>query len=224
MGLSRFDSARSLAYAGRQDTDDRIHPSTAKEDALMNAENPYARFVRPEECLLFLVDLQKAMLDLCVDRDQVVKNVTALLDMSAILEVPVLFSEHNAEKLGGFLPELTARAPEAPVLNKLEFSCFENQVLADAVAASGRKTLVVAGIETHVCIFHTAAHALRLGYTVHVVGDAVTSRSAFNRETGLRRLDRAGAVITSTEMVTFEWLNRAGTPEFRRALPLLKSF
>jgi nicotinamidase-related amidase len=110
------------------------------------------------------------------------------------------------------------------VLNKLEFSCFENQVLADAVAASGRKTLVVAGIETHVCIFHTAAHALRLGYTVHVVGDAVTSRSAFNRETGLRRLDRAGAVITSTEMVTFEWLNRAGTPEFRRALPLLKSF
>ncbi|SHG01023.1 Nicotinamidase-related amidase [Desulfacinum infernum DSM 9756] len=190
----------------------------------MNAENPHTRFIRPEKCLLFLVDIQKTMLDLCVDKDQVVKNVEALLDMSAILEVPVLFSEHNAEKLGGFLPELMAKVPEPRVLNKVEFSCFENQALADAVAASGRKTLVIAGIETHVCIFHTAAHALRLGYTVHVVGDAVTSRSAFNRETGLKRLDRAGAVITSTEMVTFEWLNRAGTPEFRRALPILKSF
>ncbi|SMC17184.1 Nicotinamidase-related amidase [Desulfacinum hydrothermale DSM 13146] len=190
----------------------------------MTADNAHARFIRPEECLLFLVDLQKAMLDLCPDRDQVVKNVMALLDMSAIVEVPVLFSEHNAEKLGGFLPELVAKVPEPKVLNKLEFSCFQNPALADAVAASGRNTLVIAGIEAHVCIFHTAAHALRLGYTVHVVGDAVTSRSAFNRETGLRRLDRAGAVITSTEMVTFEWLNRAGTPQFRRALPILKSF
>jgi nicotinamidase-related amidase len=89
--------------------------------------------------------------------------------------------------------------------------------------ASARRTLIIAGLETHVCVFHTAAHGLRLGYTVHVVADAVASRSRFNWEIGLKRLERAGVVISSTEMMVFELLNRAGTPEFRAALPLLKT-
>jgi len=188
------------------------------------SDNVHAQFVRPEDTLLFLIDLQKIMLDLCVGREQVVQNVTALLDMAEVLHIPVLFSQHNAQKLGPFLPELTAKVADPLILDKLEFSCFENEAMAQAVAASGRRTLILAGIETHVCIFHTGAHGVRLGYTVHVVSDAVTSRSEHNRYVGLQRLDRAGAVITSTEMVTFEWLNRAGTAEFRKALPILKRF
>lgn len=184
----------------------------------------HAQFVRPEDSLLFLVDIQKVMLDLCVRRDDVVRNVDALLDMAALFNIPVLFSQHNADKLGPFLPELTAKVSNPWILNKLEFSCFDNDAMARAVAASGRKSLILAGIETHVCIFHTGAHGVRLGYTVHVVSDAVASRSEHNWNIGLQRLDRAGAVITSTEMVTFEWLNRAGTAEFRKALPILKRF
>ncbi len=197
-----------------------------REDAKggVMSDNVHARFVRPEDSLLFLVDLQKVMLELCVHKEDVVRNVTALLDMAAVLHVPVLFSQHNAEKLGPFLPELTSTVPNPLILDKLEFSCFENEAMAQAVAASGRTTLILAGIETHVCIFHTGAHGVRLGYTVHVVSDAVTSRSEHNRSIGLQRLDRAGAVITSTEMITFEWLNRAGTPQFRQALPILKRF
>jgi nicotinamidase-related amidase len=83
--------------------------------------------------------------------------------------------------------------------------------------------LLLAGLETHVCIFHTGTHGLRLGYRVHLAADAVTSRSSSNRQIGLRRLEQAGAVISSTEMIIFELLNRAGTPEFRSALPLLKT-
>ncbi|MEJ5347934.1 MAG: isochorismatase family protein [Desulfosoma sp.] len=188
------------------------------------SDNVHAQFVRPEDSLLFLVDLQKVMLDLCVHKEDVVRNVTALLDMAAVLHVPVLFSQHNAEKLGPFLPELTSKVSDPLILDKLEFSCFENEAMAQTVAACGRKTLILAGIETHVCIFHTGAHGVRLGYTVHVVSDAVTSRSEHNRSIGLQRLDKAGAVITSTEMITFEWLNRAGTPQFRQALPILKRF
>ncbi|MGQ9485161.1 MAG: isochorismatase family protein [Desulfosoma sp.] len=188
------------------------------------SENVHAQFVRPENSLLFLVDVQKVMLDLCVRKDEVVRHVMALLDMAAVLHVPVLFSQHNAEKLGPFLPELTAKVVDPVILDKMEFSCFENDAMARAISASGRSTLILAGIETHVCIFHTGAHAVRLGYTVHVVSDAVTSRSEHNWSIGLQRLDRAGAVITSTEMVTFEWLNRAGTPQFRQALPILKKF
>ena len=155
--------------------------------------------------------------------EQVTKNAAALIDIAKLFEIPIMFSVHNAEKLGGFLPELLERVPGPRLFNKLEFSCFENESIFRAMQESGRRTLLLAGLETHVCIFHTGAHALRLGYRVHVAADAVTSRSLINREVGLRRLERAGAVISSTEMMIFELLNRAGTPEFRAALPLLKT-
>jgi nicotinamidase-related amidase len=185
--------------------------------------NAYADFLAKQDCVLLLVDIQKVMLDPCVEADQVRKHAAALIDIAKLFEIPILFSVHNAEKLGGFLPELLERVPETRLFKKLEFSCFENETIFRAMQESGRHTLLLAGLETHVCIFHTGAHALRLGYRVHVAADAVTSRSRINREVGLRRLERAGAVISSTEMIIFELLNRVGTPEFRAALPLLKT-
>jgi nicotinamidase-related amidase len=183
----------------------------------------YADFLVREDCLMLLVDIQKVMLDPCVDHALVTKNTAALLDIAGTLEIPTLFSVHNAEKLGGFLPELLQRASHPAIYNKLEFSCLDNEAILRAIQHSGRRTLLLAGLETHVCIFHTGAHALRLGYRVHVAADAVTSRSKINRKVGLRRMELAGAVISSTEMIIFELLNRAGTPEFRAALPLLKT-
>jgi nicotinamidase-related amidase len=185
--------------------------------------NAYADFLVRENCIILLVDIQKVMLDPCVDHDLVTKNAAALLDIAGIFEIPIMFSVHNAEKLGGFLPELLQRVSLPAIYPKLEFSCLENEGIFRALQQSGRRTLLLVGLETHVCIFHTGAHALRLGYRVHVAADAVTSRSKINREIGLRRLERAGAVISSTEMIIFELLNRAGTPEFRAALPLLKT-
>ena len=186
-------------------------------------DNVYGRFLVREDCVLLLVDMQKSMLDLCIHQDRVVKNCAALIDVASIFEIPILCSQHNAEKLGGFLPELVAKVQQPVIRDKLEFSCLENEGIAQALENMRRRTVLLAGLETHVCIFHTGAHAARLGYLVHVAGDAVTSRSQFNWETGLRRLDRAGVVISSTEMIIFELLNRAGTPEFRRALPVLKA-
>lgn len=185
--------------------------------------NAYSEFLQRDDCILLVVDVQKVMFDLCVESALVQKNTDALIQMATLLDIPVLFSVHNSGKLGGCLPELLGRAPGAQVLDKLEFSCFENEPLARAIGATGRRTLLLAGIETHVCIFHTGASALRLGYRVHVARDAVSSRSAANREVGLNRLEKAGAVVSSTEMVIYELLNRAGTPEFRAALPLLKT-
>jgi nicotinamidase-related amidase len=186
--------------------------------------NAYQEFLQSGDCLLMLVDIQKVMLDLCVDVDLLRKNTAALLEVVEVFGIPSLFTVHNADKLGGALPELVEKAPQAPAINKMEFSCFENPAIAEAVRQTGRRTLLLAGLETHVCVFHTGAHALRLGYRVHVAADAVSSRSAFNRQIGLNRLEKAGAVISSTEMMTFELLQRAGTQEFRVLLPLLKTF
>jgi nicotinamidase-related amidase len=185
--------------------------------------NAYAEFLVREDCILLVVDFQKVMLEPCLEKDPVRKNIAALIDIAGMVEIPILFSVHNPSKLGGLLPELLDRVPQPSLFEKIEFSCMENEGIFRALQDSGRRTLLLAGLETHVCIFRTAAQALRLGYRVHLAADAVTSRSAINREVGLRRAERAGAVISSTEMMIFELLSRAGTPEFRAALPVLKT-
>jgi nicotinamidase-related amidase len=183
----------------------------------------YQEFLQRNDCLLMLVDIQKVLLDPCVDGAGLRRNAAALLDIAGILGIPAVLTTHNAQKLGGFLPELLARLPEPLVLDKLEFSCFSNDAMARAIQRTGRRTLLLAGLEAHVCVFHTGAHALRLGHRVHVATDAVSARSLHNRIIGLGRLEKAGAVMSSTEMIIYELLERAGTPAFRAALPLLKS-
>jgi len=185
--------------------------------------NVYAEFLNKNDCMLLLVDIQKVMLKSCVQAELIPENASALIEIANLLNIPILFSEHNSDKLGGFLPELLEKVSQPQVFNKLEFSCLENEKIFRSLQSLGRATLLLAGIETHVCVFHTGAHALRLGYRVQVAADAVSSRSNLNVEVGLRRLEHAGAVISSTEMMIFELLNRAGTPEFRAALPLLKT-
>lgn len=184
--------------------------------------NAHQEFLDRRDCILLLIDIQKVLLDLCVDPDRTVLNTAALIEVCELFEVPVLCTTQNADRLGGFLPELTEKISRPRVWDKLDFNCFENGEIAGEIEATGRKTLLIGGIEGHVCVFHTGIGALRNQYRVHIAHDAVTSRSASNRLIGLNRLDRAGAVISSTEMILFELLHRAGTKEFRALLPLLK--
>ncbi len=181
-----------------------------------------AEFLNREDCILLLVDIQQVLLEPCVHSVPLVKHCGFLIDVATLFRIPIVFTTHNAEKLGGFLPELVDKVQNPTVLNKLEFSCFENQQIKDVIAAKGRKTILLAGMESHVCVFHTGAHALRLGYRVDLITDAVLSRSESNRLIGIKRLEQAGAVMSSTEMVIFELLGRAGTEGFRQLLPIIK--
>ncbi len=183
----------------------------------------YDEFLDKNDCLLLIVDIQKKMLDLCEDKEKIIKNTSALIQTSNQLNIPVIFSVHNRDKLGTCLNELSNTIKNPIILNKLEFSCFENNKLCSAIKKTGKRTLLLAGIETHICIFHTGANGLRLGYKVHVAADGVGSRTLFNWKTGINRLEKSGAVISSTEMIIFELLNRAGTSDFRALLPLIKS-
>lgn len=185
--------------------------------------NRAAEFLQRKDCILLLVDIQKTLLDPCVRADMLKRNCEFLIEVAKVFEIPVVFTTHNGEKLGGFLPDLLNKVENPLVLNKFEFSCFENEGIRKAIESLGRKTIILAGIESHVCIFHTGANAIRLGYRVDLVTDAVSSRSEENRLIGIKRLEQAGAIMSSTEMVIFELLNRAGTDEFRKLLPLLKS-
>ncbi len=184
--------------------------------------NMYQEFLNPGECLLLLIDIQKSLLDLCVEREQIVSNTAALIEAAKVFNLPVIFTVQNPDKLGPFLPQLTDMISEPEIYAKMEFDSLENEQIARAIRRTGRKTLLLAGMEGHICIFHSALGALRQGYRVHIPQDAVTSRSQFNRQLGCQRTDKAGAVLTSTEMIIYELLHQGGTKEFRSLLPLLK--
>lgn len=175
-----------------------------------------------QDCLLLLVDYQKSMLTHCVSMDRILNNTSVLIDIARALEIPIVLTEQNPQKLGPFVSELADKMPGVVAFGKHQFGCFENEAIARAIAATGRKSIVLAGIESHICIFQTGAGALRRGYRVHVVSDAVSATSDANLDIGLKRLGHAGAVISSTEMVIFELLREAGTEEFRSVLPHIK--
>jgi nicotinamidase-related amidase len=141
------------------------------------------------------------------------------------LKLPVLVSSQYEKGLGKTIPEIASLLPEQGVHDKLEFSCFANESFRSALQAlpQQRKTLLLCGMETHICVLQTALGALAQDYVVHVAADAVGSRSELNWNIGLDRMRAAGAVISSTETILYELLRGSGGAAFKELLPYLKS-
>ena len=150
------------------------------------------------------------------------QNASLLLTAANTCQVPVLISEQYPEGLGKTAPEITDAANNAPVFSKVHFSCMEDARFRSAFEKLGRQQAVLAGMESHVCVAQTAASLIELGYEVFFVADATASRSLESKIIAQMRLSAAGAQIVNTEMVVFEWLNKADTPEFKSLLPLIK--
>ncbi|HJX37639.1 MAG TPA: hydrolase [Anaerolineae bacterium] len=180
---------------------------------------PPGKLITREESLLVIIDVQEKMMPPIADGQRVLDNVVRLLRFSEILGLPVILTEQN--KLGDTLPEVLAARPGLEPIHKWEFGCFGCQEFVDRVRALGLKTLILAGVEAHICVAQTALQGVA-DYTIHVVSDATSSRTRDNCKVALKRMRQAGVVITSTEMVIYELLQRAGTDEFRAVLPLVK--
>ena len=151
----------------------------------------------------------------------VVKNGGRLLEAARTLAVPVVVSEQYPAGLGRTVPELANLAPANAVHEKMEFSCFANAALRAALSGEGRQT-VIFGIEAHVCVLQTAIEMVADLRDVTIVVDAIGSRANDSKEVALRRMQDAGARLATTEMVLFEWLRRAGTPEFKTISRLIR--
>ena len=173
---------------------------------------------------LLVIDVQEK---LCAAMDQdalrlLTKNAGILLESANELSVPVMFTEQYVKGLGPTLPELRGRAPAAPCHEKLTFSCCGNDAFVGQLKESGRTQVIVSGMETHVCVLQTVIDLLGEGFDVHVVKDAVLSRSSGNRQTAIEAMVLAGAVPTCTEAVVFQLLKIAGTESFRKLSKLVK--
>ncbi|HEY4730178.1 MAG TPA: isochorismatase family protein [Myxococcales bacterium] len=149
------------------------------------------------------------------------RNAAVLIRAARRLEIPVIATEQYPKGLGPTVASLRELLPQEP-MSKMEFSCGASKPIARHVLGSGRKQVVVVGMEAHVCVFQTVRDLIDGGFSVFVAQDAVLSRSEANREVGLRLCEKAGATLTSTETVLFDLLGVAGTPEFKELTALIK--
>ena len=175
----------------------------------------------PDQTLMLLIDVQVALLRVMHGKDDLVQNLTKLLQGMRVLDVPILCTEQNPKALGATIPELAPLLHDPP-LEKLAFSCCGEAHFTDALEKIGRRQIIVAGIESHVCVYQTTMDLLDAGDDVQVVADAVSSRAPENKRIALERMAAAGASITSVEMVLFELLGDAAGPPFKKILKIVK--
>lgn len=175
------------------------------------------------DALLLLIDVQvrlaAAMPQEALERFQ--KNAALLIKAAQKLHLPIIATEQYPKGLGPTVPSLRELLAEAP-MEKLEFSCGASKPIAQRILATGRRQVIVAGMETHVCVFQTVRDLARGPFAVFLPQDAVLSRTEENRRVGLSLCEKSGATLTSTEAAVFDLLGVAGTPEFKELAPLLK--
>jgi nicotinamidase-related amidase len=182
------------------------------------------RPLEPEHCALIVIDIQEKLLPPIFEKERLVRNAQLLIRLAGVLKMPTLLSTQYSKGLGNTVPEVASLLPEISPVEKQMFSCFGSDVFCSALKRlpGNRNTVVLCGMESHICVAQTALAALREGYLVHVASDAVSSRTEWNWKIGLERMRAAGAVISSTEMVIYEALRSSGTSDFKSMLQYLK--
>jgi nicotinamidase-related amidase len=182
------------------------------------------RPLEPEQCALLVIDVQEKLLPPIFQKEQLVRNSQLLIRLAGILNMPTVLTAQYPKGLGNTVPEVAALLPDARAIEKLVFSCFGSDVFCSTLKRlpGNRNTVILCGMESHICVAQTALAALREGYLVHVASDAVSSRTEWNWKIGLDRMRSAGAVISSTEMIIYEALGSSGTSAFKDMLQYLK--
>ena len=182
------------------------------------------RLLEAGQCALIVVDIQDKLLPPIFNKDAMVKNAQLLIRLAKILSLPVMVTTQYSKGLGATVPEIASLLTDLRTIDKLEFGCFGSDEFRSRIKQlqGNRNTLLLCGMESHICVTQTALGALNDGYLVHVASDAVGARAEWNWKIGLDRMRAAGAVISSTEMMMYELLRCSGTTQFKQLLPYIK--
>ncbi|HOT48625.1 MAG: hydrolase [Pseudomonadota bacterium] len=175
-----------------------------------------------EDSVLMVIDMQGNLYESMQDKSFLLENVRKLVRGMQVFGIPVIVTEQIPEKLGPTIEPVVSLLPDAPRIPKSDFSCCGEEKIMKALKALERQQVLLCGIETHVCVYQTAVDLLGFGYDVHLVADAVSSRTVLNREIGIRKLRDEGARLASTEMVLFELIRTADDPKFKEIFRIVK--
>jgi nicotinamidase-related amidase len=184
---------------------------------------------RRDDSMLIIIDEQERLTAAMERRDPDVAATVRLVRAAALVGVPIIVTRQYPKGLGDLDPALAQALDAAQAsgllvshVDKVAFDCFHEPDFGGAVAIRGKQQLIVAGMETHICVTQTVLAALRAGYDVHVAADACCSREQAHHEVALLRMRGAEAVVTTSESVMYEWVGEAGTEEFRELLGIVK--
>jgi nicotinamidase-related amidase len=178
--------------------------------------------MRADQSVLLIVDVQERLIPVMHDPRSVIYNCLRLLSGAARLAVPYLVTEQYPKGIGPTVADIRQAIEPEALFVKNHFSCVAEPGFLPRLAAHGRKQIVMAGIEAHVCVNQTALDLNTAGYEVFVVAEACSSRKAEHANEAFERMKGAGITIVNVEMVIFEWLHRAGTPEFKELMGIVK--
>ncbi len=178
--------------------------------------------ISPAAAVSVIVDIQGNLAQAMFEKENLFANAIKLIKGFKILNIPLVVTEQIPQKLGKTIPEIAAELNGIDPIAKESFSCWNEITFREQLQALGHRDVVLLGIETHVCVYQTALDLISHGYKVHLVADAVSSRTPENRRIGIEAMKSAGSNITSTEMVLFELLRTAADPKAKELFKIVK--
>lgn len=181
------------------------------------------KLLKPDTCYLHVIDVQVSLMRQIHGAESVAGKVKFLLQCAEILEIPVIANTQYKKGLGLYVPELEELVEGIPRPDKVEFNAFANEETASLVdqLSSEISSVILVGVETHICVYQSAAGAVARGLKPYILSDAVSSRKAEYHQEGLERIKAIGGVVGPTEMLVYEMLGKAGTEKFKQVLPLI---
>ena len=180
--------------------------------------------LNPGRCCLLIIDPQERLMKAIHKADRVIANTTLMIHCAKAMGIPIVATTQYKKGLGPFVPELAKMLADVTCVDKIEFNALANynvkQVLANLPAAVD--TLIMVGVEAHICVYQTAVCAIKMRYRPWIVADAISSRKKQNTKSALSRMEAIGVSVGPAEMAVYELLGKAGTPIFKAMLPHLK--
>lgn len=175
----------------------------------------------PKDTVLIVIDIQEKLFRTIEGRPEIEKNCITAIKLAKVFGMPIIVTEQYPKGLGPTIPTIALEIGRLEPIAKTEYSAFGQSPFVSALSATGRKTLLIIGIEAHICVTQTALDALAHGYKVHVIADAIGSSKDKSKDIGIGRMRQAGAVITSIESAAFDLMGKAKTKEFEEITKFL---
>lgn len=172
--------------------------------------------------VLVVIDVQGNLAHAMHEKEALFEHLDKLIQGARLLNIPIIVTEQYPKGLGPTIPEVASLLPDVEPISKVAFSCCGEAQFMQALEASGRNQVLIAGIETHVCVYQTASDLLHRGYEVEIVADAVSSRTARTRDIGLAKMRDRGAALSCVEMALYELMKEASGEPFRAMLKVVK--
>lgn len=174
-----------------------------------------------KKSLLIIIDVQEKLVPVINNKDEIVNNIEIISKIANIMNIPIVCTEQYPKGLGRTLESISINLRKDMIFSKISFNSYTGN-FKKYIKSLDIKDIIVVGMETHICVYQTCRELVKDGYNVHVVKDAVGSRSIDNYKNGLYLLNKSGAIITNLETTVFDWLKVAGDKKFRNVLKLIK--